>query len=63
MPNRPIPTVALHVKGEATALERDFREHRVIGRIERDRFLLDLRALLKTDEKPLVEICKKVLNA
>lgn len=63
MPNRPIPTVALHVKGDATALERRFRERHVIGRIERDRFLLDLRALLKEDEKPLVEICKKVLDS
>jgi L-seryl-tRNA(Ser) seleniumtransferase len=63
MPNRRIPTVALHVKGDAKTLERRFRACLVIGRIEEDKFLLDLRALLQEDEGALVSICKKVLKA
>ena len=62
MPNRPIPTVALHVKGNAKNLERKFRAHGAIGRIESDKFLLDLRALLPQSEARLVEIAKKVLE-
>lgn len=62
MPNRPIPTVALHVKGNAKNLERQFRAHGAIGRIESDRFLLDLRALLPESQERLVEIAKKVLG-
>lgn len=62
LPNRKFPTVALHVKGKATFLEKRFREHRVIGRIENDRFLLDFRALLPHNEAELITITRTILG-
>ena len=62
LPNRKFPTVALHVKGKATFLEKRFREHRVIGRIENDRFLLDFRALLPHNEAALITITRTILG-
>ena len=62
LPNRKFPTVALHVKGKATFLEKRFREHRVIGRIENDRFLLDFRALLPHNEEELITITRTILG-
>lgn len=62
LPNRKFPTVALHVKGKATFLEKRFREHRVIGRIENDRFLLDFRALLPHNEEHLITITRTILG-
>lgn len=54
MPNKTIPSIALHVKGEAVSLERVFREHGVVGRIENEQFLLDLRSVQEKDVKLLV---------
>ena len=62
LPNRKFPTVALHVKGKATFLEKRFREHRVIGRIENGRFLLDFRALLPHNEAELITITRTILG-
>lgn len=62
LPNRKFPTAALHVKGKATFLEKRFREHRVIGRIENDRFLLDFRALLPHNEAELITITRTILG-
>ncbi len=62
MPNRPIPTVALHVKGDAKILEQKFRALGVIGRIESEKFLLDLRALLPESEAKLIKVSKEVLG-
>lgn len=62
LPNRKFPTVALHVKGKATFLEKRFREQRVIGRIENDRFLLDFRALLPHNEAELITITRTILG-
>lgn len=62
LPNRKFPTIALHVKGKATALEKAFRKHHVIGRIENDRFLLDFRALLPQNEAALICITKSILG-
>jgi len=62
LPNRKFPTIALHVKGKATTLERAFRKRHVIGRIENDRFLLDFRALLPHNEASLITITKTLLG-
>lgn len=62
LPNRKFPTIALHVKGKATTLERQFRARHVIGRIENERFLLDFRALLPQSETALIEISKTILG-
>ena len=62
LPNRKFPTIALSIKGKATMLEKAFRKERVIGRIENDQFLLDLRALLPENEAKLVNIAKHILG-
>ncbi len=62
LPNRPIPTVALQIEGDAKTLERQFRQEGLIGRIESDFFLLDLRALLPESEDELIKCCKRVLG-
>ena len=62
LPNRRFPTIALHVKGKATLLERKFRENHVIGRIENDHFLLDFRTILPSSEDKLIEIIKLIIG-
>ena len=62
LPNRSIPTIALKIKGNAKILEENFRKNGVIGRIENDSFLLDLRALLPEFENDLIKYSKKVLG-
>ena len=61
MPNRKIPTVALHVKGNAKELERLFREKLIIGRIENDEFLLDLRSVKEEDENMIIEKAREIV--
>jgi len=62
LPNRRFPTIALHVKGKATVLERKFRENHVIGRIENDHFLLDFRTIFPSTEEKLSEIIKRIVG-
>ncbi|KFL34596.1 MULTISPECIES: L-seryl-tRNA(Sec) selenium transferase [unclassified Sulfurospirillum] len=62
LPNRRFPTIALHVKGKATLLEKKFRENHVIGRIENDRFLLDFRTILPSTEAKLSDIIKRIVG-
>ena len=62
LPNRKFPTMALHVKGKATVLERKFREKLVIGRIEEDKFLLDFRTILPHNEVLLIDIIKQIVG-
>lgn len=64
-PNRTIPTIALVVKikeYKPGKMEKLFRERKVIGRIEDDKFLLDFRTI-NTDEIPLIEkIVKEIAD-
>lgn len=56
-PNRTIPTVALAIKikeYKPGKMERLFREKKIIGRIEDDKFLLDFRTINR-DEIPFIE--------
>lgn len=62
LPNRKFPTIALHVKGKATVLERKFRANFVIGRIENDKFLLDFRSILPALEAKLITITQKIIE-
>lgn len=62
LPNRKFPSIALHVKGKASHLERAFRAKGVIGRIEEDRFLLDIRTVLEENESTLVDIIQEILG-
>jgi len=61
LPNREFPTIALQLKGKATTLERAFRRRGIIGRIEKDAFLIDFRALEPHDEKAIVAAAAEVL--
>ncbi|MDD3324848.1 MAG: L-seryl-tRNA(Sec) selenium transferase [Sulfurospirillaceae bacterium] len=58
LPNRTFATIALHVKGKAVNLERQFRKHGIIGRIENDKFLLDFRSILPEFDEDLGKTIK-----
>ncbi len=62
LPNREFPTVALHVEGKASELEREFRKASIIGRIERDMFLLDFRSILPEFEEKIIESIKEIVK-
>ena len=56
MPNKKLPSVALALSGDANLNELKFRQKKVIGRIENDKFMLDLRSLLDDDVETLIKI-------
>ena len=55
MPNIEIPTISLLIEGDAKELERLFRSKHIIGRIEQDSFLLDMRTLRDIDIDKIIE--------
>lgn len=61
LPNRPIPTIAIALSGDARILEKKFRSKNIIGRIENESFLLDLRAVLDTDIDALKSALAQIL--
>ncbi len=61
LPNRKFPSIALHIKGKAGKLEKAFRKEYIIGRIEEDKFLLDVRTILPEDEDKLIISSRKIL--
>ncbi|QCD51856.1 L-seryl-tRNA(Sec) selenium transferase [Campylobacter sp. RM16192] len=63
MPNKAIPSVALALRGDANLNELKFREKNVIGRIENGEFLLDLRSVLDSDLKELIEVINEIGEA
>ncbi len=58
MPNRKIPTVILALEGDPVKLEAHFRAHRIIGRIEAERFVLDMRTIDGRDFKAIEKAAK-----
>ena len=48
--------MTLAFSGEANLNELKFRQKKVIGRIENDKFMLDLRSLLDEDVETLIKI-------
>lgn len=62
LPNREFPTVALHVKGKASQLERSFRKNNIIGRIENDMFLIDFRSILPEFEEQIIDTVKELMR-
>jgi len=62
LPNREFPTIALHIKGKASDLERRFRQKDIIGRIERDMFLIDLRALEPKYDQIVINRAMEILS-
>ncbi len=61
LPNREFPSIALHVKGKAVELEKKFRENLIIGRIENDKFLLDFRTILPSQEHKLKKTIEEIV--
>jgi len=61
LPNREFPSIALHVKGKAVELEKKFRENLIIGRIENDKFLLDFRTVLPSQEHKLKKTIEEII--
>lgn len=66
LPNVKIQSVALAFKAKKGQkienLERDFRQKGVIGRIENECFLLDLRSVLPSDESALVAAINSIFG-
>ena len=62
LPNREFPTIVLHIYGKATVMERTFRERGIIGRIDKDRFLIDLRALEPKYDDMIVQVALDLLQ-
>jgi len=61
LPNRKIPTVVLALEGEAQRLEAAFRARRIIGRIEKERFVLDMRTVEEGDFQMIVEAGREIV--
>ncbi|MFV0482410.1 MAG: L-seryl-tRNA(Sec) selenium transferase [Campylobacteraceae bacterium] len=62
LPNKKLPTVCVSFLTNAKKLEKLFREHLIIGRIENDRFMLDFRSIDKDEDTKLLNITKQVLK-
>ncbi|ADV47073.1 L-seryl-tRNA(Sec) selenium transferase [Nitratifractor salsuginis] len=60
MPGKKIPTVVLALEGDAVELERQFRARRIIGRIERDSFVLDMRTVREEELSLIAEAGKEI---
>lgn len=64
-PNRTIPSIALSVKiknYKQNKMEKLFREKNIIGRIEDDRFLLDFRAIQKSEIQQIINAVKEIAS-
>ncbi len=61
-PNRKIPTIVLEIEGKAIKLQKSFREKGVIGRIEDDKFLLDIRTVQDKEIYPLCRIINEIIK-
>ena len=60
LPNRPLPTVVIALEGDPERLEEHFRRRRIIGRIERGRFVLDLRTVEEREFDRIVDAAKEL---
>ncbi|TXE88568.1 L-seryl-tRNA(Sec) selenium transferase [Campylobacter volucris] len=63
MPDKTLESMVLSFKGKALNLQENFRKNGVIGRIEKDEFVLDFRTILDKDLNKLIDIIKKVFHA
>jgi len=64
-PNKKIPTIALSISFKnykANKLEKLFREHNIIGRIENDKYLLDFRSIQECELEIIEKTIIKILN-
>jgi len=64
-PNRTIPSIALTIKiknYKQNKIEKLFRERKIIGRIQEDKFLLDFRAIQKNEIKQIIKVVKELAD-
>ncbi len=64
-PNRTIPSIALTIKiknYKQNKMEKLFRERKIIGRIEDDKFLLDFRAIQKSEIAQIINVVKEIAD-
>ena len=64
-PNKTIPSIALSIKiknYKQNKMEKLFRERKIIGRIENDRFLLDFRAIQKREIAQIINVVKEIAD-
>jgi L-seryl-tRNA(Ser) seleniumtransferase len=52
-PTETIPSIAIELPGDANALQAAFLRDRIVGRIQNDRFTLDVRTLFPEDESEI----------
>ena len=62
LPNRSFESIALKISGKATALEAKFREKDIIGRIENNSFLLDVRTILDDEIDYVAKVANEVME-
>jgi len=62
MPNRKIPTVVVEIKGNAKKWEEDMRKNLVIGRIENEKFVLDMRSIQDDEIEKLANIINSIIT-
>lgn len=63
LPNHKIPSIALGFSPKPKELEEKFRQKSIIGRIENECFLLDLRSFLPSDEERLILAINEIFKA
>ncbi|MCD4757285.1 MAG: L-seryl-tRNA(Sec) selenium transferase [Arcobacteraceae bacterium] len=64
-PNKKIPTIALSIEFKnykPSKIEKLFREKKVIGRIENDKFLLDFRSIQDSEIESITKIISEICN-
>ena len=62
MPNKTIPTIVIEIEGNATSWEKKFRKKLVIGRIENNKFILDMRTIQDDEIETLVNIINELIS-
>ena len=62
LPNKVFPSVALHIDGKVNILEKEFRKNNIIGRIEKDKFLLDFRSIMPQDDELVFKIIQEIVE-
>jgi len=60
MPNRKIPSVVVEIDGNAKWWEKKMRKKLVIGRIENERFVLDMRSVSENEIEKLAAIINEL---
>jgi len=62
MPNKKIPTIVIAIEGNPKKWEKLMRENLVIGRIENDKFVLDVRSIQKDEINKLSKIINNIIS-